>query len=69
MGGSAFDLIINLDSPFLYDPSEGNLLLDVFLTAASGNGAPFRAGISTALAGSLTLAVLALRLQLRILVY
>ncbi len=47
MGGSAFDLLINLDSPFLYDPSAGNLLLDVFLTAASGNSAPFKAGIST----------------------
>ncbi len=47
MGGSAFDLVINLDDPFLYDPGAGNLLLDVFLTGASGNGAPFKAGIST----------------------
>ena len=47
MGGSAFDLMIPLDSPFLYDPSQGNLLLDVFLTDASGNGPPIKAGIST----------------------
>jgi hypothetical protein len=47
MGGTAFDLIINLNTPFLYDPSQGNLLLDVFLIAASGNGPPFKAGVST----------------------
>jgi hypothetical protein len=29
-GSRAFDIIINLATPFLYDPAAGNLLLDVF---------------------------------------
>jgi hypothetical protein len=31
-----FDLMINLASPFTYDPSQGNLLLDVMVFSANG---------------------------------
>ena len=46
-GGAGFDFVINLSSPFLYDPSQGNLLLDVNLThSAPGPFSPFEAGSS-----------------------
>ncbi len=45
-GGVSFDLIVNLSSPFLYDPSKGNLLLDVYLFPGSGPNSEFQAGDS-----------------------
>jgi hypothetical protein len=32
---NTFDMVLNLSTPFLYDPSKGDLLLDVSLTQAS----------------------------------
>jgi hypothetical protein len=33
LGNNSFDLVFNLASPFTFDPSKGNLLLDVFDTS------------------------------------
>jgi len=35
-GPKAFDIVINFQTPFVYDPSEGNLLIDFRTTATSG---------------------------------
>jgi hypothetical protein len=45
-GNGTFDFFINFSSPFLYNPTLGNLLLDVFVTNTSGGIAPFDAGNS-----------------------
>lgn len=43
--GSDYDLIINLETPYFYDPADGNLMLGVRVSSASGPGnLEFRGG-------------------------
>ena len=43
-GRAAFDFVIPFTTPFVYDPSVGNLLLDVFITSNSRGPVPFAGG-------------------------
>jgi hypothetical protein len=54
-GAGTFDFIINLSTPFTYNPSNGNLLLDVNIASdtTSGNGISFVAGTNTVDVGRL----------------
>lgn len=49
-GSGQFDLVITLSTPFTFDPSKGNLLLDVFMNSTASNSAvnfqPFISGVS-----------------------
>jgi len=38
-GPKDMDIVVTLQTPFLYDPANGNLLLDVFTRSADGTGA------------------------------
>jgi hypothetical protein len=42
-----FDVVIPLTTPFTYDPSSGNLLLDVFVNSSSGGNAAFQFGFNS----------------------
>jgi hypothetical protein len=46
-GSGTFDFIVNLTTPFTYNPlNPGNLLLDVFIVSDSDGGTQFVAGSS-----------------------
>jgi hypothetical protein len=38
-GASGFDIVLAFDTPFLYNPSEGNLLLEIVNSGSGGSGA------------------------------
>jgi hypothetical protein len=43
VGPKDFDIVINLNSPFIYNPANGNLLLDIRVSGGGTAGIPFDA--------------------------
>ncbi len=53
-GPKDFDYVIEFQSPFVYEPSQGNLLLDIFAGGFIGDGEPFDFEVSNPVTSTVT---------------